>query len=358
METSAIRYAVIGVGGVAQTHLSAIASQTGVTVVGLTDSTDPKTWRVPQEHAGVPRFQDAEKMLRETKPSLVSICTPNKFHREFAELALRHGAHVACEKPMAMTVAEAVSMEATRAQAGKIGAINFSYRNAASFRFARELIAAGELGHIMRVNTVYLQSFLGAPATLYSWRNDQALAGFGALGDLGVHMIDAIRFITALDYRRVIGLAQTLIPEKSDAAGKMHAVTTDTNAAFLAELSGNVVGTFETTQVAPGYGNFFRVEISGEHGTLAVHSDHPDQIWLRAGKTLTRYATWTTDIPPQKLPTDFTGRMGPATPAAIVPAIRGEKVDFPTFADGVKAQRVLGAILDSMKSEKWETVSE
>ena len=357
MENLAVRYAVIGVGGVAQAHLAAIASQPGVVVVGLTDTTDPKTWRVPNEHAAVPRFQDAEKMLVETRPTLVSVCTPNKFHRLFAELALKHGAHVACEKPMAMTVAEAESMEATRAKAGKIGAINFSYRNVTSFRFARELIAAGELGRIMRVNTVYLQSFLGAPATLHSWRNDNALAGFGALGDLGVHMIDGVRYITGLDYRRVVGLAQTLIPEKRDASGQLRAVTTDTNAAFLAKLAGNVVATFETTQVAPGYGNFFRVEISGEHGTLAVHSDHPEDIWLRAGATLTKYATWKTDIPQQKIPTDFIGRGGPTSPAAIVPAIRGEKVDFPTFADGVKAQRVLGAILDSMKSGKWESVA-
>jgi predicted dehydrogenase len=356
MKPPALRYAVIGMGGVAHVHLNGISPQPGVTVVGLADPTDPAEWRVPADHAAVPRFQDAEKMLRETKPDLVSICTPNKFHHDLTLLALRHGAHVACEKPLAMTVAEAESMESARVAAGRLGGINFSYRNVAAFRFARELIAAGELGRIMRVNTVYLQSFLGAPATLYSWRNDLALAGFGALGDLGVHMIDGVRFVTGLDYRRVVGLAQTLIPEKADAAGRLQPVNTDTNAAFLAELAGGVVATFETTQVAPGYGNFFRIEISGERGTLAVHSDHPEEIWLRAGATLTRYATWKTDIPLQKLPTDFLGRGGPPTPGAIVAAIRGEKVDFPTFVDGLKAQRVLGAILDSMKSGAWQTV--
>ncbi len=170
---------------------------------------------------------------------------------------------------MAMTVAEAESMEAARAAAGKLGGINFSYRNNHAFRFARELLAAGELGRLMRVSAVYLQSFLGAPATPYSWRNDVSLAGFGALGDLGVHMIDGVFFLTGLDYRRVVGLAQTLIPEKPDAGGVTRKITTDTNAAFLAELAGGVVATFETTQVAPGYGNYFRIEISGERGTLA-----------------------------------------------------------------------------------------
>jgi predicted dehydrogenase len=356
MANPILRYAVIGAGGIAQVHLQAIAGLPGIKVVGIADPADPKTWRLSGPHADAPRFTDAEAMLRETKPDLVSVCTPNKFHHPFTLLALEHGAHVACEKPMAMTVVEAEAMEAARARAGKLGGINFSYRNVAAFRFARELLAGGELGRLLRVNTVYLQSFLGAPATAYSWRNDITLAGFGALGDLGVHMIDGVHFLTGLDYRRVVGLAQTLIPEKPDAAGTPRTVTTDTNAAWLAELTGGVVATFETTQVAPGYGNFFRIEISGERGTLAVHSDHSDEIWLRTGTALTKYATWKTDLPLQKLPTEFTARNEPTTPAAIVHAIRGAKVDFPTFADGIRAQRVVGAILDSMKSGGWQVI--
>ena len=357
MEPPPLRYAVIGFGGVAQVHLRDIAALPGITVVGLADATDPATWKVPDPHAAVPRFRKAELMLRETKPDLVSVCTPNKFHCDYTLLALKHGAHVACEKPMAMTVAEAERMETARAKAGKVGGINFSYRGVPAFRFARELIAAGELGRLMRVNSVYLQSFLGAAAAPYSWRNDAALAGFGALGDLGVHMIDGVHFLTGLDYRRVVGHAQTLIPAKPDAAGVMQPVTTDTNAAFLAELTGNVLATFETTQVAPGYGNYFRIEVSGERGTLAVHSDHPEELWLRIGGKLTQFATWKTDLPLQQLPTDFTWRKVPTSPAAIVPVIRGEKVDyFPTFADGLRAQRVLGAIVDSMKAGAWQSL--
>ncbi len=225
MTNSPLRYAVIGAGGIAQVHLQAIATLPGVEVVGIADPADPKTWRISGPHAGAPRFTDMGQMLQETKPDLVSICTPNKFHHPATLLALEHGAHVACEKPMAMCVAEAGAMETARARAGKLGGINFSYRNVPAFRFARELIAHGELGRLLRVNTVYLQSFLGAPATAYSWRNDVTLAGFGALGDLGVHMIDGVHFLTGLDYRRVVGHAQTLIPEKADAAGQPRPAT-------------------------------------------------------------------------------------------------------------------------------------
>ncbi len=358
MPSTPLRYAVIGFGGVAQVHLRDIAAQPGTTVVGLADSTDPATWKVPAAHAKVPRFPDVEKMLHETRPDLVSVCTPNKFHCEYSLLALKHGAHVACEKPMAMTVAEAKRMETARAKAGKVGGINFSYRGVAAFRFAHDLIAAGELGRVMRVNAVYLQSFLGAKSVPFSWRNDVTLAGFGALGDLGVHMIDGVHFLTGLEYRRVVGLAQTLLGAKPDSAGVRRKITTDTNAAFLAELTGGVIATFETTQVAPGYGNHFRIEISGDRGTLAVLSDQPDAIWLRAGDTITRFGTWKTDLPLTQLPTDYVQRGILTPPAAIVPVIRGEKVPyFPSFADGLRAQKVLGAILDSMKSGSWQKLT-
>lgn len=357
MSHTTLRYAVIGAGGISATHLNAIATQPGVEVVGISDPADPTKWRTPDGYGHTPKFADPEKLLRETKPDLVSICTPNKFHAELAQLAFAHGAHVACEKPMAMTLAEAEAMEAARARAGKHGGINFSYRNLRAFRFARELVARGELGRLLRVNCVYLQSFLGAPAQPYSWRNDLALAGFGALGDLGVHMLDGVHFITGLDCQRVVGRSQTLIAEKPDAAGQPQRLTTDTNAAWLSELSGGIIATFETSQVAPGYGNFFRIELSGEGGTLAVLSDAPDDIWLRAGPTLTRYATWQTDLPKQALPTEFMRGAKAVTPGGIVRAIRGEAgAEYPTFADGLRAQRMLDAIGRSMQSQAWAAV--
>ena len=149
MPAPSLRYAVIGAGGISATHLKAIATQPGVELVGISDPADPAQWRLSAAYAGAPRFQDPEKLLRETRPDLVSICTPNKFHCELTLLALKHGAHVACEKPMAMTLAEAGQMESARAAAGKLGGINFSYRNVAAFRFARELVARGELGKLL-----------------------------------------------------------------------------------------------------------------------------------------------------------------------------------------------------------------
>jgi predicted dehydrogenase len=257
---------------------------------------------------------------------------------------------------MAMSVFEAEAMEAARAVGGRCGAVNFSYRNPRAFRYARSLVTGGALGRLMRANVVYLQSFMAASETLWSWRHDVAIAGFGALGDLGVHMVDAIRFITGLEFQRIVALTKTCVAAKRGRAGESRDITTDTHAMFLAQLDNDVMSMFETTQMALGYGDLFRIELSGEIGTLSIDSEHPDQIRLVAGSVPPARATWRTDLPIRDIPADFDGLDAPASPGALIDALQGKPVDYPTFADGVAAQRVLEAIVESTRSGAWCSV--
>jgi predicted dehydrogenase len=351
-----LRYAVIGTGGMAHEHVRQFLSHPNVVVAGLSDPHPAALARFAERHPDAVAHPDPAEMLRAAQPDAVSIVTPNKFHHDLALLCLQAGTHVACEKPMALTVAEARAMESARQQSGRFGLINFSYRHHASLRFLRDLVAHGELGRLTRVNVVYLQSFLGAEAVPHAWRNDADLAGFGALGDLGAHMVDATRFVTGLEFRRVVGLTQTLIPEKRDASGAMRPVTTDTNAAFLAELTGSVVGTFETTQVAPGYGNHFQVEVSGTRGTAVWNSNDERSLRVAAGETFSRYETWTTTLPAVTVPTGFVNAQRAPSPGVLVDLIRGADVEYPSFADGVRVQEVLEGIHRSAATGAWVTL--
>jgi predicted dehydrogenase len=348
-----VRFAVIGVAGIAGAHYGPVLARKGVELVGLVDASEKNLASASERHPEAVATADVDEMLAKAKPDLVSVCTPNKWHCEYTLKALKAGAHVICEKPMAMNLAEAESMEAERAKAGKLGYINFSYRNIASFRFARELIRRGELGRIQRVQGLYLQSWLGSKASGFSWRNDKAIAGSGTLGDLGVHMIDAVRFITGLEFDRVVGIHRTTVPTRKDGEGREREVTTDTNASFLAEFDGGAVGTFETTQTAPGYGNYHRIEVSGDRGTLIVISDKGNEIQMTVGESLSKFATWTTGHPVHQVPTEFLAQQRADGPGLLVDAIRGEDVDYPTFADGVRAQAVLEAILNSNDGGSW-----
>jgi predicted dehydrogenase len=205
------------------------------------------------------------------------------------------------------------------------------------------------------VNAVYLQSHLGGDQA-YSWRCDKTIAGFGALGDLGVHMIDGVRFLTGLDYAAVVGVAQVLIPRRPDARGVLREVTTDTNAAFLGKMANGAIAVFETTQVAPGYGNHFRIEISGTKGTVTVLSERGEEIAWHGGGLIGRTTTWRTAVPWMAVPSEFAANRVPKTPSALVAAIHGERIDYPDFADGLAAQRVLDAVGLSAQSAKWETI--
>ena len=352
-----LRYAAIGVAGIAGAHFSDIAKRPNVEVVGLVD-VNPESLaaaqaRFPDAVAGA----DAETVLAATKPDLVSVCTPNRWHAPMTKLAMAHGANVACEKPMAMTLAEAREMEAVRAAADLVGYINFSYRNVAAFRFMRELIRQGELGTIHRVNAVYLQGWIGAGSVTAGWRNDKNLAGFGSLGDLGIHMIDAVRFITGAEVVSVVGQAVTRAPNMVDAAGKPVTATTDDNAAFLATLSDGATAVFETSQTAPGYTNHHRIEVSGERGTIIGISERPNEMAYYVGPTLTRYATWQGEIPWIRVPTGFMGTQKADGVALAVDAVRGLVTDYPKFADGVAAQVVVEAIDQAQRERRWVDIA-
>lgn len=347
----ATRVAIFGPSGIGRYHLDHLHRR-NVEIVAVCDVNEANLAEAHHKypHAVVSKDWD---LVFGTNPDVVAVCTPNRWHCEITLRALSAGAHVICEKPMAMNLQEAQRMEQAREAAGKLGYVNFSYRNNIAFRFARELIRNGELGNVRRVNVVYLQSFLGAPSNLFSWRNDIEIAGFGALGDLGVHMIDGVRFITGLEFKRVVGTKQTLMATKKDAEGNDRPVTTDTNAAWLAQLSGGQIATMETTQVAPGYGNYFRIEISGDLGTLAVVSDKDRELQMTVGQSLSGYDTWTTDLPVHQVPSGFAGRQKADGPALLIDAVNGIETDYPTFADGVAAQAVLEGINNSIQSNAW-----
>jgi predicted dehydrogenase len=345
------RVAIFGPGGIGRYHLDHLHRR-NVEIVAICDTSESNLRDAHAKYPNAVATQDAGSLF-ETHPEVVAVCTPNKWHKELTIRALESGAHVICEKPMAMNLAEAQEMEAVRQRTGKLGYINFSYRNNVAFRFARELIRSGELGAIRRVNVVYLQSFLGSPSNGYSWRNDIEIAGFGTLGDLGVHMIDGVRFVTGLEFERVVGTKGTLMATKKDGEGNDRPVTTDTNAAWLAQLTGGPIATMETTQVAPGYGNYFRIEISGSLGTIAVLSDKDRELQMTVGQSLSGYDTWTTDLPIHQVPSGFAGKQKADGPALLIDAIHSGEVDYPTFGDGVAAQSVLEGINKSIETGAW-----
>jgi predicted dehydrogenase len=232
---------------------------------------------------------DWRALLTRDDIDVIDICTPGNTHAEIAIAALEAGKHVLCEKPLANSVEEAEAMTAAAAAAAERGVramVGFTYRRTPAVAFARQLVASGRLGTIRHVRGQYLQDWLSDENAPLTWRLDKSLAGSGALGDIGAHIIDMAQFVTGDQITSVSGLLETFVQTRP--VGGDHAtpgtslgggvssgdtergpVTVDDAAAFTARFAGGAIGVFEATRFATGRKNALRLEINGTLGSLA-----------------------------------------------------------------------------------------
>ena len=227
---------------------------------------------------------DWRALLTRDDIDVIDICTPGNTHAEIAIAALEAGKHVLCEKPLANTVAEAEAMVAAATEAAKHGVramVGFTYRRTPAVSFARQLVASGRLGTIRHVRGQYLQDWLTDENAPLSWRLDKSLAGSGALGDIGAHVIDMAQFVTGSSIASVSGLMETFVKTRpiagesatlggtSSAEAERGPVTVDDAAAFTARFADGAIGVFEATRFATGRKNALRLEVNGTLGSIA-----------------------------------------------------------------------------------------
>ena len=187
MET--LRAGVIGAGFIAvRGHIPGYRAAPGVEVVALCDVKEERARQVAQE-LGIPRaYGDYRQMLEKEKLDLVSICSPNAFHAQMTIDALEAGAHVLCEKPMALTFADAQAMVETSRRVGRTLTVGFHMRYGPVMQAAKSLITSGKLGEIYYAKA-NLWRRAGIPG-YGSWFTNKDLAGGGAMMDIGCHMLD------------------------------------------------------------------------------------------------------------------------------------------------------------------------
>src|SRR5688500_1944339 len=224
---------------------------------------------------------------------LVDICTPGDTHREIALAALAAGKHVICEKPLANSVAEAREMAEAAAQAQTRGVramCAFNYRRVPAVALMRKLVADGRIGTIRHVRAVYLQDWIVDPEFPLVWRLRKEVAGSGALGDIGAHIVDLTQYVTGQSITGVSALTETFVRERPlpTAAAGLSAegngstgrgpVTVDDAALFLARLDGGAVATYEATRFATGRKNGLRIELNGSLGSLVFDFERMNEL--------------------------------------------------------------------------------
>ena len=181
--------------------------------------------------------------------------------------AAQRGCHVICEKPLAPTLQGAEAMAAAAQDAGIRTAVNFTFRSIGAARYAKHLLDEGRLGRITHVALLYLQDIRQGADRPKVWRMDADTAGAGALGDVGSHAIDLVRWWCG-DFATVTGHTYTHNVERQGGA-----VTNDDTAVLLARLTSGLPVTLHISQAAAGRSNSLRVEVYGEAASLVFTTE-------------------------------------------------------------------------------------
>ena len=318
---------------------------------------------------------EAGRVCRDPEIDLVDLLTPNHLHAKHAIAALEAGKHVACEKPLAGTLADARAMrDAARRHRRQRTFVWFNYRRTPAVAFAHQLVRRGKLGRIFHVRAHYLQEW-GGPDTPLSWRYQGKLAGSGAHGDLNAHIIDMTRFITGEEITEVSGaIEETFIQRRpgTSRAVKIGRSTVDDCVLFLARFSGGAVASFEATRLATGNYNRNGLEINGEKGAIRFDFERMNELqwWdatlepgLRGWSTINCSVAGAHPYLEAYWPTGHGigyEHTFISQAADIVRALSGKNpvVPLPDFEDAYQTQRVLEAALRSARQRRAVKLSD
>ena len=190
-----VKIGIIGSGGIAGAHARAYKQMSDVQIVAVADVIPGKAAEFIQRHelSGARAFEDHNRLLQLDIDG-VSVCTPNVAHHRTSVDALNAGKHVLTEKPMAVTLEQAVEMARTAKRTGKILTIGFQPRYDPNMQMINSLVQSGKLGKVYYVETGGGRR-RGMPGGTFI-RKD--LAGAGAMADIGCYSLDMA--LNALGY--------------------------------------------------------------------------------------------------------------------------------------------------------------
>jgi predicted dehydrogenase len=319
-----LRYGILGFGHHAVRRLMpGFAGASNATLAGLWRRDAVKARANAREYSIPHAFDTPEALCASPEIDAVFITSPDALHLEDVLLAAHHGKHVLCEKPLAMNAGEVETMLAATERAGvKFGvAQNMRYNH--TLARMREWIAAGHIGKPVLAQAQFAYSAAGSPRT---WIYDPTLALGGPIGDVGIHCIDALRYVLGGDVSTHVTAVTTLAHTDADSgAVESHAVVA---VAFTSGAVGSVTVTTRAAYRTP-------VEVTGENGVVHCENgltvDFPAEVVLRRGPEILSRETISNADGYSRMLDGFAGW------------VEGRGEYLATGLDGMHNQRVLDA---------------
>ena len=353
---STLGIAIIGCGGITlQNHLPGIALCADTRVVALCDSNPTTLERAGRDTGIAVTSTSYEEIVRRDDVQAVIIATPNVAHAPIALAAIAAGKHVLCEKPIAMTFADAQKMADAADAAGVRHMTAFTYRFVPAMRYLRHLVARGDLGQPYHYRSCRLQDW---GTRNVGWRQVKKLAATGEIGDMLSHRIDFAHHLIG-PMKRLVANIGNLTPIRDGAPND-----TDDWVAILAEFANGASGVLESSKLASGVNESWRspdrVELNGSAASFSFTTGTWNELQygqvggpgLKALPVPKEFWTWPGS------PRD----PGAGDPLVsfrydqaweFIDAIRSQRPCNPSFDDGARSQQVMDAAVKSASEQRW-----
>jgi predicted dehydrogenase len=371
---------MIGYGGIGRVHAMGYRSlpfhyglpADSIQLVGVA-TTRPETAQAAAAEIGCDYWtDDYRRLLARPDIEAVDVCVPNHMHAEIVLAAAAAGKHIYCEKPLAMNVAEARAMVAAVQAAGIITQMTFNFRFVPAVLRAQQLVQEGFLGRIFSFRGRYYRSSYIDPLKPLTWRQRKAIAGGGALFDIGSHILDLLYSLLG-PYASVQATMDTLIHQRPAAPGsaELQPVDVDDIALLHLRTADGVLGIVEASRMGTGLTNDLQFEIFGEQGALRFNAVDPG--WLevydvrepekpiggmrgfRKLETVQRYPNQ--KAPDWSMAPDFV-RSHAECQYQFLHAVAEGRPASPSLADGLHIQAVMAAAEQSSANGGWVKIDE
>ncbi len=298
----------------------------------------------------------------------VSIVTPNHVHFGPAKAFLEAGIHVICDKPLTSTLEDARALRDVKPKNGAKFLLTHNYTGYPLIRQARDLVASGALGTLRVVQAEYVQDWLTVAADpgnkQASWRTDPKRSGAGgAIGDIGTHAYNLLRFVTGLKTQAVSADLTAFVPGRE----------VDDNVHILLRFEGGAKGMLWASQVAVGNENGLKLRVYGDKGGIEWRQENPNEMWFsefgKPKQLLTRGGA--ISAPPAA---SMNVRIPGGHPEGYLEAfatlysqfaqvIRGDGAAveglLPNLADGIEGiEFIMASVASSQNDGKWTKFSE
>ncbi len=359
-----IRVALVGAGAISQSqHVPGLQLDPRAELVMVCD-TDPQRAHTCQLEWGAKSMTtDFREVCSSPDVDALIVATPNDTHVAVTLAAVEQGKHVLCEKPLGRSAGEVREMVSAALRAGVVHMAGFTYRFAPAVRYLRHLLKSGDLGQPRHFRS---QRFLDWPETSWGWRQVKERAGAGNLFDMTIHRIDlALDLLGPLT--ELCGDVRQFVPRTRRSDGtQCNPSEVDDWTAIIGHFESGAVGVWEGTTLAKGHhhGGFGHewFEINGSEGTAVYRLHRPHQLWRGSS---------TRDLAPEEVPPEFLVTPGSprdpqkGDPATVfrydvvwefLSAIHERRGAVPDFYDGLAAQIVADAVLQSHQERSWVAI--